>query len=62
MNRFNIAFIAYSTTGIGIYQTFFGKSELYGLLILMVGLIGVLYDVFYKKLNQNNFIPLNKRK
>jgi hypothetical protein len=43
--------MAYTTTGMGIYYTFFGGSLLYGMLILMIGLSGILYDVFYKKLH-----------
>jgi len=51
MRRFIIASIAYLTTGIGVYHTFFGDFELYGLLILMIGLLGILSDIFYRKLN-----------
>ena len=51
MRRFIIASIAYLTTGIGVYHTFFGGFELYGLLILMIGLLGILSDIFYRKLN-----------
>ena len=39
MRRFIIVSIAYLTTGIGVYHTFFGGFELYGLLILMIGLL-----------------------
>ncbi|WP_176330249.1 hypothetical protein [Oceanobacillus rekensis] len=51
MKRFIIASIAYMTTGTGVYHIFFGDSVPYGLLILMIGLLGILSDVFYKKLN-----------
>ncbi|WP_158515113.1 hypothetical protein [Bacillus weihaiensis] len=50
MKRFVMAFIAYSATGIGVYHTFWGGSKIYGLIIIMFGLFGVLYDIFYKKL------------
>jgi hypothetical protein len=52
MKRLIIAFIAYLTTGIGVYHTFFGGSNYYGLLILMLGLIGILFDFNFKKLNR----------
>ena len=51
LKRFIIVSIAYLTTGIGIYHTFFGSSKFYGLLILTVGLLGILHDIFYKRLN-----------
>ena len=51
MRRFIIASIAYLTTGIGVYHTFFGGSKIYGLFILIMGLLGILSDIFYKKLN-----------
>lgn len=49
MKRFFIACIAYLTTGIGFYHTFFGGSIVYGSLLLTIGLLGILQDVFYKK-------------
>ena len=51
MKRFIIVSIAYLTTGIGFYHTFFGGSIVYGSLILTIGLLGILQDIFYKKLN-----------
>ena len=48
--RFIIASIAYLTTGIGFYHTFLGDSIVYGSLILTVGLLGILHDIFYKNL------------
>lgn len=49
MKRFIFTFIAYLTTGIGLYHTFLGTFKWYGLLILIVGLLGVFYDVFDQK-------------
>jgi hypothetical protein len=52
MKRYIFASIAYLTTGVGLYHTFFGSSNFYGFLILTIGLLGIiLKDVFYKKLN-----------
>ena len=51
MKRFIIVSIAYLTTGIGFYHTLFGGSIVYGSLILTIGLLGILQDIFYKKLN-----------
>ena len=52
MKRYIFASIAYLTTGMGVYHTFFGGSNFYGFLILMIGLLGILLnDIFYKKLN-----------
>ena len=50
MKRFIITFIAYLTTGIGCYHTFFGGSTVYGSLILAIGLVGIIQDIFYKRL------------
>ena len=50
MKRYLLATIAYLTTGIGFYHAIFGGSIVYGSLILVIGLIGILQDVFYKKL------------
>lgn len=49
MKRFIFTFIAYLTTGIGLYHTFLGTFKLYGLMILILGLLGVSYDMFNKK-------------
>jgi hypothetical protein len=54
LKRFTVAIIAYLTTGIGAYHTFFGGSKFYGLLILIMGLVGILYDLFYEKLSTEN--------
>lgn len=43
--------IAYMTTGMGVYHTFFGNSMFLGLFFMMIGLVGILYDIFYKKLH-----------
>jgi hypothetical protein len=51
IKRIIITSIAYVTTGIGFYYTSFGDVNLYGLIILSIGLIGVLFDAFYHKLN-----------
>ena len=50
MRRLIFAFIAYFTAGIGVYHTFFGGSKVYGSIILLIGLMGILHDMFYKKL------------
>jgi hypothetical protein len=50
MKRFIITSIAYLTTGIGCYHTFFGGSIVYGSLIFAIGLVGIIQDIFYKKL------------
>ncbi|WP_175987429.1 hypothetical protein [Bacillus sp. Marseille-Q1617] len=49
MKRFTIALISYLTAGIGFYFTFFGGSGIYGVIILTLGLLGALFDIFYKK-------------
>ena len=54
MKRHIIGAIGYVTTGIGIYHVFLGDANLYGFLILIIGLLGVLFDVFYNKLNTEN--------
>jgi hypothetical protein len=51
IKRWIIAAIAYMTTGIGVYHTLFGSSTLFGLFFLMIGLVGILSDIFYKKLH-----------
>ncbi|WP_156967322.1 hypothetical protein [Ureibacillus sinduriensis] len=51
MKRGIVASIAYMTTGIGIYHTFFGTSAIFGMLFLIIGLVGILYDIFYEKLD-----------
>jgi hypothetical protein len=51
MKRLMIAPIAYLTAGIGFYYTFFGSAGIYRMIILSLGLLGVLYDIFYTKLN-----------
>lgn len=50
MKRYIMAAIAYIITGIGVYHTFFGGANIYGLLILIIGLIGILSDIFNEKL------------
>ncbi|WP_154676034.1 hypothetical protein [Bacillus dakarensis] len=51
MKRYIMASFAYLTTGTGIYHTFFSGSKFYEFLILTIGLAGVLYDFFYKKIH-----------
>jgi hypothetical protein len=51
MKRFMIASIAYITAGIGFYYTVIGGAGIYGWIILTLGLLGVLFDIFNKKLN-----------
>jgi hypothetical protein len=51
MKRLMIASIAYLTAGIGFYYTFFGGAGINGMILLSLGLLGVLFDVFYSKLN-----------
>ncbi len=46
MRKNVISYVAYPTTGVGIYHTFFGNSKLLGSIILIVGLIGIIYDIF----------------
>ncbi|WP_345240766.1 hypothetical protein [Pontibacillus salipaludis] len=48
MKKVIMAFIAYSVTGIGVYHTFLGDSNLFGLIILVIGLLGVMNDTFYR--------------
>ena len=43
--------LAYCTAGIGFYHVFWGNANVYGFIILLMGLAGVLYDVFSKKLH-----------
>ena len=45
------AALAYCTAGIGFYHVFWGNANVYGFIILFMGLAGVLYDVFSKKLH-----------
>ena len=59
--RFIIASIAYLTTGIGFYHTFFGDSIVYGSLILTVGLLGILHDIFYKNLYAEWVYPFTQQ-
>lgn len=51
MKRNLMAAIAYCTAGMGFYHVFWGNANSYGFIILMIGLAGILYDIFYKKLN-----------
>jgi hypothetical protein len=51
MKRMIIAIIAYLTAGVGFYHTFFDGSIGYGSIMLIIGLMGILLDIFYKKLN-----------
>ena len=46
-----IGALGYVTTGIGTYHIFLGEANFYSFIILIIGLLGVLYDVFYNKLN-----------
>ena len=59
--RFIIASIAYLTTGIGFYHTFFGDSIVYGSFILTVGLLGILHDIFYKNLYAEWVYPFTQQ-
>ena len=66
MKRYIFAFIAYLTTGMGVYHAFFGSSNFYGFLILTIGLLGILLnDILYKKFNTEWVIffkfPFNHR-
>ena len=49
MRRLLYALIGYPTAGIGIYYTFFGNQNFYGIFILVLGLFGILSDICYKK-------------
>ncbi|WP_336588076.1 hypothetical protein [Bacillus spongiae] len=45
IKRFLIASMAYLATGIGFYHTFLGNTNIYGVIILFIGLLGVLIDI-----------------
>ncbi len=49
MKKMTSAVIAYFTTGIGFYYTFFNDANFYSLTILTIGLLGVLFDFYNKK-------------
>ncbi|MFJ7952016.1 hypothetical protein ACIQZG_10865 [Lysinibacillus sp. NPDC096418] len=49
MKRIFLAPLAYLMTGMGCYHTFFGNNNIYGIIILIVGLIGVWLDITDKK-------------
>ena len=49
MKKITSAFIAYFTTGIGFYYTCLNDANFYSLTILTVGLLGVLFDLYNKK-------------
>lgn len=50
MKRAIMAVLTYSIAGRGFYKVFFDNANIYGFLILSVGLAGGLYDIFYQKL------------
>ena len=49
--RTSMAALAYCTGGTGFYHVFWDNANVYGFIILFMGLAGVLYDVFSKKLH-----------
>ncbi len=49
MKQLLLRLIVYPTAGIGIYHAFFGNGSFYGFVILIIGLLGILCDMFYKK-------------
>ncbi|WP_191090855.1 hypothetical protein [Niallia endozanthoxylica] len=49
MKRFLANAVSYFITGIGGYYIFSGDVNFYSLTILAVGLSGILYDLFHKK-------------
>lgn len=51
MIRFLTISVSYFITGIGGYYIFSGGADLYSIMLLAVGLSGILFDVFHKKLN-----------
>lgn len=51
MKRIFLAPLAYLMTGMGCYHTFFGNNYIYGIIILIVGLIGVWLGITDKKVN-----------
>ncbi len=51
LKRNLMAAIAYCTAGMGFYHVFWGNANSYGFIILTIGMAGILYDIFYKKLN-----------
>lgn len=51
MKRNLMAAIAYCTAGMGFYHVFWVNANIYGFIILTIGLEGIQYEIFYKKLN-----------
>lgn len=51
MTKIFIEAVAYATTGVGMYHVFFVHANLYSYLIFAMGLTGVLYSAFDKKLH-----------
>ena len=57
MKRAIMAVLTYSIAGRGFYKVFFDNANIYGFLILSVGLAGGLYDIFYQKLKATLVFP-----
>jgi len=51
LKRFLAAAFSYFSTGVGGYYTFSGDVNSYSLTILAVGLCGILYDLFHRKVH-----------
>jgi hypothetical protein len=45
IKRITISSMAYVTTGVGFYYAFFGESAVYGAVLLLMGLLGVMVDI-----------------
>lgn len=50
MKRVLSVAVSYLTTGVGCYYIFTGTVNIYSLIILVAGILGVLIDVFGNKL------------
>ena len=48
MKRFFLRLIVYPTAGIGVYHTFFDNDNGFGIFIFIIGILGILYDLFQK--------------
>ncbi|GGA65573.1 hypothetical protein [Ornithinibacillus halotolerans] len=51
MKRFLMALVVYPTAGLGFYHTFLGEGSTAGLILLTVGLIGIYFELNYRKLS-----------
>ncbi len=51
MKRIFFVIISYLVAGVGLYHSFFGAKNMYGYIILGIGLFGIIVDLFSKRLN-----------